>query len=100
MHLFATYCLNPDAYPFFRHFYISHLITIAVTNASTATSNLASITVPFATCGCPTRNVPTTVLTVVSAVSAGVKTFVTAKIVECVSISNYSLDITARLASI
>ena len=70
------------------------------TFVSTATYNLASITVPYAIYGCQTRNIPTTVPTVDSVVSAGARTFVTVKIVECALTNNSSPVITVRLASI
>ena len=80
--------------------YFSFILLSTETFVSTATYNLASITVPYATYGCQTRNIPTTVPTVDSVVSAGARTFVTVKIVECASTNNSSPVITVRLASI
>ena len=91
-------CVNP-----FKLIYSSRSVLFSMysteTFVSTATFNLASITVPYATYGCRTRNTPTTVPTVDSVVSAVGRTFVTVKIVACALTNSSSPVIIVRLAS-
>ena len=89
--------MNPKLIILFLLYFHTYIST--ETFVSTATYNLASITVPYAIYGCQTRNIPTTVPTVDSVASAGARTFVTVKIVECASTNNSSPVITVRLAS-